>query len=110
MEIAVRIAAQHLPFGAVQRALDELHHAQFHAVAEYAQAHAECGGGFALAGAGIDDQQAFFLLRRRLFLFETFFVTLRHALVRIGIGFHAQLQWVAVMADNRLATRARLAW
>ena len=39
-------------------ALDELHDADLHAMADGAEHHAEGGGRFALALAGVDDEQA----------------------------------------------------
>ena len=56
-------------------ALDELHDADGHAMADVAEHHAERGGDLALAVAGVDDQQALFdglgrhdLVARRLVL------------------------------------------
>ena len=53
-------ALEHAPFAGVPRALDELHHGAFPAIADHAQHEAEGRGRFALAGAGMDDEQALF--------------------------------------------------
>ena len=42
------------------RAFDELHHADAMAAAEHAQCKPERRGRFALAGAGVDDEQSLF--------------------------------------------------
>src|SRR6185312_17227626 len=51
-------ALEHVALAGVPRALDELHDADAHAVADRAQHHAEGGGRLALAGAGMDDDEA----------------------------------------------------
>ena len=43
----------------VPGAFEELQHEDAHAVADGAQGGAEGGGGFALAGAGVDEDEAF---------------------------------------------------
>ena len=49
---------QRIALGGVPGALDELHHADPLAAPEHAQRQPESRGGFALAGAGMDDEQA----------------------------------------------------
>ena len=51
-------AFEHAPLAGVPRALDELHHGAFPAIADHAQHEAEGRGRFALAGAGMDDEQS----------------------------------------------------
>ena len=80
----------------MQRALDELHDAKPHAVAEHTHGHAESGSCLALAGARVDDQQAFFDGRVGLLLFMAFAPAFGHALVRLGIGLHGRSCWMVV--------------
>ena len=49
---------QHGAFARAPGTFDELNDAGPHAVADVAEHHAEGGGGFALALAGVDDEQA----------------------------------------------------
>src|SRR5215467_288086 len=51
-------ARQCVAFGRMPGALDELHHADTLSAAEHAQRQSECRRRFALAGAGVDDQQS----------------------------------------------------
>ncbi len=51
-------ARQHRALAGLPRAFDELHDADAHGVADAAHHHAEGGGRFALAGAGMDDEEA----------------------------------------------------
>ena len=41
-----------------RRVLDELEHDDFHVAAPGTEHHSHCGGGLALAGAGVDDDEA----------------------------------------------------
>src|SRR5262249_4753468 len=50
---------EHAPLAGVPGALDELHHGAFPAIADHAQHETEGRRRFALAGAGMDDEQAF---------------------------------------------------
>jgi hypothetical protein len=65
-----------ITLGGMQRALDELHDAEAHAMPEYAHPHAECRRRLALTGAGVDDEQALLILGFNQFLFKHFFVLL----------------------------------
>ena len=50
---------ERVALGGMPRAFDELHHADAMAAPQHPQRKAERRGGFSLAGAGVDDQQAF---------------------------------------------------
>ena len=60
MELAqlAEMAGEQPPLAGIPRALDELHHGAGEAMGDTAHDHAEGGGGFALARAGMDDDQA----------------------------------------------------
>ncbi len=79
-------------------------------MAQHPHSHAERGRRLPLAGARVDDQQSLFELRGRLLLLEALFMPLGHALVRVGIGMHVQLQTVPVRRLSVDATRERLRW
>ena len=51
-------ALEHVALAGIPGALDELHDADAHAMAQTAHHHAEGSGRFALAGAGMDDDEA----------------------------------------------------
>src|SRR5689334_14864822 len=53
------MAGEYPPLAGIPDALDELHHRAGEAMRDTAHDHAEGGGGFALARAGMDDDQAF---------------------------------------------------
>src|SRR4051812_9415672 len=48
-----------IQFAVTPRAFEELEHENAHAVSDGAQSGAERGGGFALAGSGVDEDEAF---------------------------------------------------
>src|SRR5262245_43701023 len=81
-ESGQRVALRRVP-----GALDELHHADPMPAAEHAQGEAERGGGLALAGAGVDDEQPFLdRLSRNLGVLHG--LALRHlGTMALGFGF-----------------------
>ena len=88
MKSQLRDCAEEIAFGRMQRTLDELHHAEPHAVAEHAHGHAERGRGLALARARIDDQQTLFDRRGGLLFLVAFLASLGHAQMRFFVRFH----------------------
>ncbi|KGW79200.1 hypothetical protein Y046_3863 [Burkholderia pseudomallei MSHR2990] len=87
-EVALRVRAEEIALGRVQRALDELHDTRAHPVAEHPHGHPERGRALALAVAGVDDQEPLLDGRGRLLLLVARAAALGHALMRFGIGFH----------------------
>src|SRR5581483_5300652 len=102
-------AAQRPFYRRIDGALDELDNRHFHAVADTAQRHPEGRRGFALAGAGMNDQQPLFLLRGLNAAIHGRLEPLHLGLVFRGIDRHARASSIFLFQRARSSALARAA-